>query len=188
MTDKQFKPGDFITFQNKPGAFAIYEGNDISTTYKRYSLVLSYNPKKYVETSEGYQTKPMLEYSTMKEDCNDTIEDDHETYWSRLCTTSEKENATRFLEEHGYSWDETTLTLMDKNTGQIITKVKQPKWEYNGEIIKHTTTSMRNLLKQTCINKNKRKEYAYSYADDYPNNSTAWWNKFGNYYDDYWDY
>lgn len=187
MTNKQFEPGDFITFTNTPGTFVIYEGNDISKTYKRYSLILSYNPQKYIETSEGYQRKPTLSYSTMNEDCADTIDDDHETYWNRLCTDSEKENAIRTIEGYGYTWDEKTLTLKDKNTGEIITKAKLPKWEYNGETIKHTTMAMRNLLKQTCINKNKTKECSYYYADDYPNNSTTWWRKFGNYYDDYWD-
>jgi hypothetical protein len=176
-SDKFFRPGDFITFSNKPGAFAIYEGIDvsISSTFKRYTAILSYDPSKYTQTDEGYRMVPSLEVSSKLRNCEKTIDTNESTYWTRKCTKEEVEKALEVMKTYGYEWDYKTLSIVAIGTGDVIAKVHFPKIEYTGQIIKPMTEKFKNMLKMFCINKNKTTAYDSDYYSRY-------WN-----YEEYWE-
>lgn len=182
-TDKKFKPGDFITFSNKKDSFAIYEGNDVSTsTYKKLTTLLSYDPSKYTQTEEGYIMIPNMDVSTKSKRCERTVETDEDTYWTRKCTAEEIEAALGIMREYGYLWDEKNLAVVAVGSGEVITKVYIPKIEYNGQILKPMTEKFKKLLKLFCLEKNKKVEYSY------PSPYSRYWDMMGEGgYDDYWD-
>lgn len=182
---KTFKKGDFITYDNKPGSFVIFEGIDNSTSsYKKLSVIANYDPSKYRQHDDGtYRTSPFLEVATKDTRCEKTLDDEKETFWVRLCTPREKENALAKLEEYGYYWNEDLLALIDKETGEIIRKVITPKIEYHGEIIKPITEKFKKLLRMFCIETNRKK---YSYQNDTRYQYGRYWDECG-YGEDYYD-
>ena len=176
---KKFKPGDFITFSNKEGSFAIYEGVDISTSsLKKLTSILSYDPSKYVKTEEGYKTCPFLEISSKTKNCEKTIDTDESSYWVRKCNAEEIERAIKIMKDYGYIWDEENLSVLYASSGSVATKIRIPKIEYNGQIIKATPDKLKALLKVFCKEKSKKQNYSYG--------GTAFWDMYG--YDNYWDY
>ena len=180
MEEKRtFKKGDFITFDNKPGSFVIFEGIDISTTsYKKLSVIANYDPSKYRQHEDGtYRTSPFLEVATKFTRCEKTVDEEKETYWVRLCTEAEKGKALEKLAEYGYGWDEENLAITNKNTGELIRKVVEPKVEYHGEIIRPITEKFKKLLRLFCVESNKKK-YSYS-GTGYP---------YGRYWDEDYEY
>lgn len=180
-SSNKFKPGDFITFSNKSGAFAIYEGVDISTTtYKKLTAILTYDPAKYTQTTEGYKMIPFMETSTKTKCCEKTIDTDESCYWTRKCTDEEVEEAIEVMRKYGYLWDEENLAVVAMDSGDIITQVRLPKLEYKGQIIKPMTDKFKKLLRLFCLDKNKKVEYSYPYS--------RYWGMDGEYgYEDYWD-
>jgi hypothetical protein len=170
---KFFKKGDFITYDNKPGSFVIYEGIDNSTTsYKKLSVIVNYDPSKYRQHEDGtYRTSPFLEVATKSARCEKTLDDDRETYWIRLCTPAEKEKAIDLLQENGYYWNEDLLAIIDIETGEIVRKIVEPKVEYHGEIIRPITEKFKKILRMFCVESNKKK---YSYQNDYRYNGRYW--------------
>ena len=179
--DNKFKPGDFVSFSNKPGSFAIYEGIDLSvTTYKKISVLLYYDPSKYTPSeSGGYVMKPFLEMSTKNSMCEKTLDSDEPSYWIRRCNQFEIEDALKVLHENNIIWDEENLSLLNAETGEVLTKIHVPKAEYNGQIIKPMSLKFKKLLKVFCRNKNP-KTSSYSYNN--------YWNRYSECgYEDYWD-
>ena len=178
--NKLFKPGDFITFTNKEGSFAIYEGIDIATSrFKKLTVILSYDPNKYVKTEEGYKMCPSIETSTKLTNCETTVDTNEETYWVRKCNEDEIKEALKIMKEFGYDWNENDLSVIDAKTKSIITKIHIPKIEYKGQIIKPTPSDLKQLLKTFCIEKNKNTAY-------YSNSLySRYWEGWG--YDDYLD-
>lgn len=177
----KFQPGDFVTFSNKPGSFAIYEGVDLSvSSYKKLSVLLYYDPSKYTQTEEGYVMRPFLEYSNKGQMCEKTLETDEPSYWTRRCNAVELEEALGILHNHGLIWDEENLAVVDAETGEIKTKTHMPKIEYKGQIIKPMSLKFKKLLKLFCLSKNPK--YSYNYSND------NYWGRYGEgCYDDYWD-
>ena len=179
----KFKPGDFVTFSNKKGAFAIYEGVDISTSsYKKLTVILAYDPSKYTQTEEGYKMIPTMETSTKHATCEKTLDTDESCYWTRKCTAEEIEEALEVMRNYGYLWDEENLAVVAIDSGDIITKVCLPKVEYKGQIIKPMTEKFKKLLRLFCLEKNKKVTYSY------PDNYSRYWDMYGEgCYEDYWD-
>jgi hypothetical protein len=177
-----FKQGDFVTYDNKPGSFVIFEGIDNSTSnYKKLSVIVNYDPSKYRQHDDGtYRSSPFLEVATKNTRCEKTLDEDKETYWVRLCTPTEKAKALKTLEEYGYVWNEELLAIVDKNTGEIIRKVVAPKVEYHGEIIRPITKKFKKLLRMFCIETNKKK---YSYQNSgYPYGRYPAWDGYDDEY------
>ena len=178
----KFKPGDFITNSNKPGSFAIFEGIGYQTSYamyNKYSVIANYDPRKYMELSNGtWDSIPNLDVATSTTRCDQLVDGDTDSFWWRLCTQQEKEKSIGILDSYGYYWNENLLAIIDKNTGEIVRNIVQPKIEYNGETIKPISKKLKDLLRKVCdrIIKNK---YSYSYSSSY-------YGEHGDYYD-YWD-
>ena len=61
-----------------------------SKSYKKLTALLSYDPSKYMNTSEGYKTIPYLEMTTKNKQCEKTIDTDENCYWTRKCNAEEK--------------------------------------------------------------------------------------------------
>lgn len=186
---RTFKQGDFVTYDNKPGSFVIFEGIDNSTsTYKKLSVIVNYDPSKYRQHDDGvYRSSPFLEVATKDTRCEKTLDEDKETYWVRLCTPGEKERALAKLEEYGYAWNEELMAIVNKDTGEIIRKVVTPKVEYHGEIIRPITAKFKKLLRMFCIETN-RKKYSYQNSGGYGGYGRYGWDgyddEYGCYYDD----
>lgn len=166
-----FQKGDFVTEDKRKGSFMIYEGNDTSasTCYKRMSVICAYDPEKYKRGDDGiYRNVPELEVSSKNKKCITKIDTDREDYWYRLCTPLEKVRAIEILSQYGYEWDEENLSLIDTDTGEIISKIITPKNEYNGEIVKPITHHLKSLLKGCCVSANKTTYNNYNnYWDEY---------------------
>lgn len=184
-TKNKFKPGDFITSSNKPTSFCIFEGVDVSTssTFKKLSVLVSYDPSKYCESDSGYKMMPFLEVARSNKRCEKTVDTDESCYWTRKCSEVEKEEALRKLLEYGYIWDEENKTLLDSETNEVITKIHLPKLEYKGDIIKPISEKFKEILRMFCRDKNKKVEYSY------PNSHySRYWDMYGEgAYDEYWD-
>ena len=179
-TNNKFNPGDFVTFSNKKGSFAIYEGVDASTTsYKKLTVLLYYDPSKYTQTDEGYKMIPFMETSKKNKPCEKTVDTDENSYWTRRCTAEEIDEALEVMREYGYLWDEENLAVVAADSGDVITKIRLPKIEYKGQVIKPMTEKFKKLLKFFCLEKNKK---TYSYPDNY----SRYWDMMGC-YEDYWD-
>jgi hypothetical protein len=176
-----FRKGEFITYTNKPGSFAIFEGIELdsNTTIKKYSVIVFYDPKKYCEDPNGcgWVTMPFLEVATSKTRCTQTAEGSESSWW-RVCTEEEKEKALDTLQEYGYYWNEDLESIISKDTGEILRKITEPVLEYNGEVVKPISSEMKTLLKKVC---NEITEKKYSYQ----NTSYYCYGDFWN--GDYWD-
>ena len=177
---RMFKKGDFITYNNKPGSFSIFEGIDLSTSsYKRFSVIVDYDPNKYRKHDDGeYKSSPFFEVATKTTRCDKTVDEGYETYWVRVCTDAEKERAIDIMQQYGYYWNEDLLAVINKETGEIIRKVVNPKLEYHGEIIRPITKRLKKLLRIFCVENNKKKYSATTY----------YYNPYYSYYDEYYDY
>ena len=157
----KFIPGDFITNSNKPGSFAIFEGiesESISSTYKKYSVIAYYDPRKYMELPDGsWGSIPNMDVATSTTRCDQLVDGDSDSFWWSVCTPQEKERALGILEDYGYYWNEDLLSIIDKKTGEIVRNIIQPKIEYNGETVKPISKKLKNLLRKVCdgIIKNK---------------------------------
>ena len=182
-SSKKFSPGDFVTFSNKKGAFAIYEGVDTSTsTYKKLTVILAYDPSKYTKTEDGYQMIPFMEVSSKNSPCEKTLDTDEDSYWTRRCTEEEIEKALEVMRNYGYLWDKENLAVVSIDSGEVIAKVHLPKVEYKGQIIKPMTEKFKKMLRMFCLEKNKKVEHSY------PSNYSRYWDMLGeSYYNDYWD-
>lgn len=178
----RFQPGDFLTSSNKPTSFCIFEGIDLSTssTYKKLSVLASYDPSKYCESDGGYRMMPFMEVAKKNKMCEKTIDSEVPCYWTRKCTESEKEEALKKLHDYGYLWDEEKKAILDAKTNEVVCKIYLPKYEYNGDIIKPISKQFKKILRMFCLDKNKKVEYNYSSYNRY-------WGMYGDGYDDYWD-
>ena len=161
---KKFEKGDFLKYDNKPGSFAIFEGVDLMPSYsytKKLSVMVYFDPSKYCqnENGVGWSSRPYLEVATDNKPCEKTVDTYEEDYFWKVCSPLEKEMALATLEEYGYEWDETNLTLKEQATGKIVHKIIIPKLEYNGDIIKPITEERKNHLHKYAISKNT---YSYS--------------------------
>lgn len=165
---KVFEKGDFITETSKPGSFVIFEGINTSPSYKKLSVIVNYEPSKYYKHDDGeYYTSPFFEIATNNSRCEKCLYDEKETYWFRLCTPLEKEKALEVLEEHGYKWDEETMSIIDIATGKVVRRVVEPKTKYSGEVVRPITKKLKDLLRCFCVESNKKK-YTYSGGSTYP--------------------
>lgn len=165
MSNEVLQIGDFITYVNKPGAFGIYEGVlvDSTTQYlKSYSLVLYYEPNKYVDTEDGYKAIEYLDIATDSKRCEKTIDTNKENYWWHVATSKQKEEAINKLKEKGYLWDEENFRLINIETGEIVKKIYFPKIEYKGEIIKPICEKFKNFLKNFVKTKTKPSTTSYT--------------------------
>ena len=162
--NRTLKPGDFIKRDNKKGSFMIYEGNDISeSTYtKKFTLIASYDPEKYMMTSIGYDHVPHLDVACSTRRCAETIDTDKEDFWISLCNPIEKADAISILEDYGYHWDEEKLEMIDLQTGEIIKKITVPDNTYYGQVIKPITDAFKDILKRFCLDKSKPTTPYYS--------------------------
>lgn len=178
---RPFYKGCFVTTCNKEGTFCIYEGEEVRAKYsaqKRYSVILSYDPKKYMKTEEGkWDSVPFLEVDDGNNPCEKQVDDKCESYWERLCTDEEIEQAHKIINQYGFAWNEKTLTLTKIATGEIVRRLKTPKIEYSGEKIVPITKEKMSLLKKVCKDANKPLATAHDYCEEY-------WNGYGR-YDEY---
>ena len=166
---RMFRKGEFITYTNKPGSFAIFEGieDDRSDSAKKYSVIVFYDPKKYCESSNGngWTIMPFMEVATSKTRCTQKAEC-FESSWWRPCTKKEKERALDTLQEYGYYWNEELKSIINKDTGEILRKIIEPKLDYNGDVVKPISSEMRTLLKKVC-DEITEKEYSYQSSQYY---------------------
>ena len=181
--DKRFfEKGDFVTNPNKPGSFAIFEGIECESysSLKKYSAIAAYDPSKFQEITKGnWETLPYLEVATKTTRCSTKIDGDAPSYWFRLCTEKEKENALNVLQDYGYYWNEDLLSIISKDTGEIIRTIADPKIEYNGNVIKPISRKLKDMLKNVCDSIIKKK---YSY------NSETYYSCYGGFWDgEIWD-
>lgn len=179
---RDFKKGEFIMNTNKPGSFAIFEGIEAESysATKKYSVIVSYDPSKYRELpTGGWGSLPYIEVATKCTRCETTVDGDTSSYWWRPCTESEKEKAIGVLQEYGYYWNEELLSIIDKETGEIVRTVVEPKIEYNGEVVKPISQKLRSLLKRVCDEITKKR---YSYQSTYYGGCCG-----GFWEGDYWD-
>ena len=152
---RTFKRGDFLTYGNSIGSFYIYGGDIVDDPYvysrysKKYSLLLSFEPRKYMKNANG--DWDWGEYFRVNDD-ERTINTDKEDFWYRLCTKDEKETALKIMNEHGYTWDEETLSVISIVTGEIIASAKEAEIIYYGDRIKPITTDRMMILKKACKN------------------------------------
>jgi len=164
---RMFKPGDFLTKFNKKGSFMIYEGNDLSqSTYKRITVVCSYDPEKYVMGDMGYEQKPELMVGSPTKACSDTLDTDREDYWIHFCTEQEKAQAIEILKKYHLAWNAETLELVDIDTGEVVRKVTLPDNKYYGQVIKPISEDLKSLIKKCCISK-LTPAYPTTYYDYY---------------------
>lgn len=159
-TKRKFKKGDFLKYDTKPGAFAIFEGIDLLPTYsytKQFSVVAFFDPRKYCqnENGVGWSSRPFLEISRDNKPCEKTIDTLEEDYFWKLCTETEKDMALATLEEYGYEWDEEQMALIDIKTKKIVHKIVVPKLEYNGAVIKPISNEFKKQLHNYVASKNK---------------------------------
>ena len=176
-TKRAFKKGEFVTNTNKPGSFAIFEGIECESysVNKKYSVIAAYDPAKYRENpnGSGWATLPYLEVATASTRCTTTVDGDTESFWWRPCTESEVERAIDILQGYGYYWNSDLQAIIDKNTGEIVRTIIEPKVEYNGDVVKPISQKFKELLKSVC---DKIIEDKYSYK------SAAYYC-----YGDFWD-
>lgn len=174
MEEKRpFNRGDFIAKQNKSGWFAIYDGVENRNTYymKRYSLICMFDPSSYGKLSDGsYGTYQKFAYATKHTDCEETIDENKESYFYRLATDDEIKEAMKVLEEQGFKWDPKEFTLTDINTGEIVKKVVHPKTKYSGGIIKPTRGVMKAFMDKLASKETTRAAstpiiYRHGYCD-----------------------
>jgi len=165
---REFTKGEFITNTNKPGSFAIFEGIEVesATVNKKYSVIVSYEPKKYRElpNGRGWDSLPYLDVATKSTRCEQTVDGDTESFWWRPCTESEKETALSILQDYGYYWNDELCAIIAKDTGEIIRTIVEPKIEYNGDVVKPISNKFKKLLKKVCDEITKKK---YSYQTTY---------------------
>lgn len=176
-----FSKGDFLTNPNKPGSFAIFEGVECESysSLKKYTAILAYDPSKYHEVSEGvWNTSPYLDIPTNLTRCATKIDGNTQSYWWRKCTLEEKEKALNILQDHGYYWNEDLMSVIQKDTGEIIRTAANPKIEYNGDVVKPISQETKNMMKSVC-DKIIEKKYSYTTGRQYC---------YGGFWDgEYWD-
>ena len=178
---RRFRKGEFLTNTNKPGSFVIFEGieEESYSTMKKYSVIAAYDPSKYREnpSGSGWMTSPYLEVSTRATRCTQTVDGDTNSYWWRPCTPGEVEKAIKILSDYGYYWNEDLLSLIAKDTGEIVSTVVEPKLKYNGEVVKPISQKLKELLSKVCHGIIEKK---YSYKSTYYNNAYAgFWDEEG---------
>ena len=179
---RKFKKGEFLTNTNKPGSFVIFEGieDESCSTMKKYSTLVSYDPSKYRENPNGggWITSPYLDVSTNAIRCTQTVDGDTNSYWWRPCTQQEIEKAISILNDYGYYWNEDMLSIIAKDTGEIVSTVAEPKLEYNGEVVKPISQKFKELLSKVCHGIIEKK---YSYRTTYYSGYAGFWDE------EYWD-
>ena len=179
-TKRAFRKGEFITNTNKPGSFAIFEGNECESygSFKKYTAVLSFEPSKHHQVESGeWVTSPYLDIAVPGRKCETTVDGDTESYWWRPCTDKEKERALDILQGYGYFWNEELKAVIARESGEIIKSIVEPKLEYNGEVVKTASSKLKDLLRKVCDAMIKDK---YSYSTRY--------YCYGDFWDgDYWD-
>jgi hypothetical protein len=166
---KKFERGEFLKKDTKKGSFMIYEGNNISeSTYKRMTVICYYDPESFQMGPIGYESKPKLEIATKLAPCPTTVDTEEEDFWIKICTPKEKEEALEVLKKHGLFWNETTLELVDIESGEIIRRIIVPDNTYYGQIIKPISEKFKALLKKWVIKKlaPAYPNYNYDYYDD----------------------
>lgn len=189
-TKKIFNKGDFIKNINKPKAFGIFEGIDLDPSMKyskKYSLVVYFDPSKYCkdEDGPGWSSRPVLDITQNGVPCEKTIDTLKEDYSWRVCNDEEKQQAIEKLEEYNLYWDEEIMSLVDKESGEILHKMIIPKLEYHGEVIKPIQIEFKSLLKNYIKKENKP-----SYSTSYNNNFSRGTYPHSHYYEEcceYWD-
>jgi len=138
---RDFNKGDFIAKTNKQGWFAIYEGCEIRNSYylKKYTLICAYDPSAYGKQDDGtYGSYQKFVYATSAHPCDETVDENKESYFYRLATEDEIEAAKKILEEQGFYWNPVEYTLTDLNSGEVVKKIVGPKTKYSGNVIKPT--------------------------------------------------
>lgn len=137
--DAQFKKGDFIKYNLKDGEFVIFEGRRAKGEYStmpRYTALLHYNPSHYHRNENNeFVDEPIMEVSIDGKSVTKTLDTLKEDYWWKLCTPTEKEKCLDIISQYGYIWDEETLSLIDRETGEVLRTLADPEVKYMGQTI-----------------------------------------------------
>lgn len=187
----EFKKGEFIKLNSDPRSFFIYEG--IETTpypqsyYKRYSVILHYDPFKYVKIGDEWEQRPNLSVATEDKPLERHIESNMDGSTYSCLSQSEKEEALRVLKTYGYIWDEENLTLK-RSDGTVVKVIKSPKIEYLGDEVRPMKHNKRKLLSKVCSSLTRASSY---YGSNYYPSQTMHGYDYPSreYYgsDEYWD-
>ena len=137
--DAQFKKGDFIKYSLKEGEFVIFEGRKTKPQYStlpRYTALLHYNPSHYhKDENNEFVDEPLMEVAINGKSVDKALDTLKEDYWWKLCTPSEKEKCLDIISQYGYIWDDETLSLIDRETGEVLRTLADPEVKYMGQTI-----------------------------------------------------
>ena len=162
----KFKKGDFIKLNSTPNSFFIYEGIETelyqNSMYKRYSVIVFYDPEKYVKVEDKWETVPNLVVAKPSQPLDRRIESDEEgSVYSKL-SEEEKREALKILDKWGYKWNEETLTISKKDDTESV-QIYIPKITYEGEEVRPISEDNKKLLHKVCNEKSiKKPETTYS--------------------------
>ena len=148
-----FKKGDFIKNKSNDGHFYIYVGDKVKTkSYyygTSYSVALEYLDKHYTRKEDGtYTYEPKLKFNG--KDGILGIDYDNDRWVYDKMSESEKNEAIKKIEDFGYSWDDTSHTLYDMDSGEIIFQIKQPSLDYHHELVRLINQDRMTILIESC--------------------------------------
>ena len=151
-----FKKGDFIKNKTNEGHFYIYVGDKVKTNLNyystSYSVALEYIDKHYTKKEDGtYTNEPKLKFNG--KDGILGIDYDNDRWVYDKMSESEKNEAIKKIEDFGYSWDDTSNTLYDIDSGEIIFQIKQPSLDYHHELVRLINQDRMALLITSCQSK-----------------------------------
>ena len=165
----KFCAGDFIKKKTASDfSFAIFEGNDVSTSYaayyKEYSLLAFYDSRCWDFKDGKWDFFPQLKLQST-ESKMETCDSLYESYFWGLCTPEEKERALEILKGIGYSWDEKTLSLKNITSNTEVCRCSIISDEYDGTLVTPSDTTRRGLIRK-CLEA-KKMSPSYNYYDYY---------------------
>lgn len=158
-----FRKGDFIKSGITDGSFAIFEGRNTSQSeaYPDLTMALYYTPRKYTVKDGFPHYDESVEVATYCSEISLKVHTYHEDYSWKMCNEEEKKDCLAKIEEFGYLWDEKTLSIVDKESGEVIYSMTPKPPTYNGETIPINTAYTRTFLQDTIIEKQKKEKNAY---------------------------
>ena len=148
-----FKKGDFVKNKCNDGHFYIYVGDKVkkSAYYYgiSYSVALEYEDRHYTKKADNtYAYEPLLKFNG--KDGILSIDYDNDRWVYDKMSESEKNEAIKKLENFGYSWDDTSHTLYDMDSGEMIFQIKQPSLDYHNELVRLINKDRMTLLIASC--------------------------------------
>lgn len=164
LENKVFEKGDFIV-SRFTSSIVIFEGERVMSNFtstEKFTLLLYYNPEKYMEGKNGWGKYEVMDVLDKDHEVDFNLYDNFENTSYRLATEEEKQEfIDTILLKYDLLWDDDEKCLLDAKTMERLGR-KEIVYEYNNEPV-NISGDKTDIQLKFCLAKKKKTQTQPAY-------------------------